>query len=365
MKNVLIATMPDDSHAVYVKLGLEKKGHKATLWYTADLPEFQKHTFEIKNKEICWYSRGVDFSVDNNHEFDVVWLRRPRKPIMPSYLHHDDVNNAVNENREFFKTIWQVIAPSAKWINPINHARSTNTKLHQLKIAAEVGFDIPDSLFSNDPLKIKDFINSYGKGCVVYKQLCPVYWVGEDYMRVAYTREISEEMLPSDPILQSTPGIYQSKIEKDYELRVTYFGDVSIAVKLDSQMHEEGRMDWRLIPAHKLTIERYDLPGEIDKKCKEFMKKLGVNFGCFDFIVTKDKKYYFLEINEQGQFLWIEELNPEIKMLEPFVNYIIESSGGVLDPLHQSLSLKDFSSQIEAAVGEAKRTHKDPGLNIH
>jgi glutathione synthase/RimK-type ligase-like ATP-grasp enzyme len=31
-----------------------------------------------------------------------------------------------------------------------------------------------------------------------------------------------------------------------------------------------------------------------------------LNFGCFDFIVTPEGEYVFLECNPNGQWLWIE-----------------------------------------------------------
>jgi glutathione synthase/RimK-type ligase-like ATP-grasp enzyme len=31
-----------------------------------------------------------------------------------------------------------------------------------------------------------------------------------------------------------------------------------------------------------------------------------LNFGCFDFIVTSNNDYIFLECNPNGQWLWIE-----------------------------------------------------------
>ena len=36
------------------------------------------------------------------------------------------------------------------------------------------------------------------------------------------------------------------------------------------------------------------------------MRKMGLVFCALDFIVTQDDEYVFLEVNEQGQFLWIE-----------------------------------------------------------
>ena len=86
-------------------------------------------------------------------------------------------------------------------------------------------------------------------------------------------------------------------------------------MKIDSQKHEMAKADWRYAPTKQLILEQVALPDEIDQKCRALMKQLGIVFGCFDFIVTPVDEYYFLEVNEQGQFLWIEDVNPDIKML--------------------------------------------------
>ncbi len=364
MKKILIPTMPDDTHALYVKLALEEKGHSVTLWYTADYPEIQKHTFRLQDGHIDWCAKGLDLEIKNNSDFDVVWMRRPKKPIMPNYLHPDDVANAENENGEFFKTMWQVIAPNAIWVNPIASLRSVNSKLYQLKIASEIGLSIPESLFSNDPDEIRKFIRNYEKGEVIYKPIFPVYWVSEDALRLTYTNRISEELLPSDALLQSTPGIYQKRVEKSYELRITYFGEKAIAVKLNSQDHPKAKIDWRSVPCFEIGIEAYQLPDDIDEKCKEFMRRMNVKFGCFDFIVTPEGEYYFLEINEQGQFLWIEEANPSIKMLEAFTNYLIDCAGGDRGDEECPVSLLDFQDEVSAMLASAKAVHKDLGLFV-
>jgi glutathione synthase/RimK-type ligase-like ATP-grasp enzyme len=364
MINVLIATKPDDAHSIYTKLALQKKGHGAKLWYTADIPEQQKHSFELKGNDIIWNSSGVEFEVEDEDKFDVVWVRRPRKPMIPSYLHCDDMENAKNENGEFFKTIWRVIAPDAHWINPIDKLTGVGCKLLQLKTAKEVGLNVPDSLFTNNPEKIKKFISACDEGGVIYKPIYPVYWVSDDYLRLTYTKEINHELLPSDAILQATPGIYQKKISKAYELRITYFGENAIAAKLNSQSHPDAKVDWRSVPCFEIGIEEYNLPEDIHKKCIAFMQKMGVVFGCFDFIVTPEGEYYFLEINEQGQFLWIEEVNPKIKMLDAFTNYLIDSVGGDRSRSSEVVSLADFNNDMFKLQQHAIATHKDNGLLI-
>lgn len=355
MVNILVPTKPDDTHAFYAKLALEKIGHKLDIWCTADFPSQQTHSLEIVKDEIVWNVKGVECQVRAN-QYDVVWYRRPSKPILPDNLHHEDVDNARKENNMLFQTLWQVIQPNAVWINPANSGMRANSKLLQLKIASLVGMKIPKTLVSNDPENIKKYIQE-NAGHVIYKTLYPMAWLKSDEVRLTYTSQITVEDLPSDAVLQATPGIFQEKIEKQYELRVTYFGDRYVAVKINSQDHDKAKMDWRFAPTKELSLERVSLPDKLDQCCRKLMRELDLVFGCFDFIVTPEGEYYFLEINEQGQFLWIEEVNPEIKVLQSFVNFV-GSYGRECEKDYSDISLMDFEDEMQKMKNHYERIHK-------
>ncbi len=358
MTTILIPTKPDDIHAICVKLALEKKGHSCTLWHIADFPEQQTHTFEFKNNELFWQAAGTDFRIKNINEFDVVWLRRPQKPLLPDYLHIDDIENAQKENEALFKTFWQVIAPNAFWINPIQSINSVNCKLQQLKIAASVGLTVPETLVSNNPFKIKKFIQE-NECAVIYKPLYPVSWLNQNEVRLTYTDEIRLDDLPSDLALQGTTSIFQRKILKAFELRITYFGNFCIAAKLLSQQHPRGIIDWRYVPPNELCIEPFSLPEKIHEKCKSFMQKFGIVFGCFDFIVTPEGEYYFLEINEQGQFLWIENVNPDFKMLDIFTEFVLNGKNYFSwNQKSTSLKLAEVEPEVDLFLKNSIKLHK-------
>lgn len=104
------------------------------------------------------------------------------------------------------------------------------------------------------------------------------------------------------------------------------------------------------MPIEELPIEAVEIPNVIDQKCRMLMESLGLVFGCFDFIVTPDGEYYFLEVNESGQFLWIEKLRPEIKMLDIFTEFLINKNpkfNWVCKP--DSLSLSYFEKKVSIA----------------
>lgn len=365
MLSVLIATKPDDADSYYVKLALENYGQEAKLWFTSDMPALQSHTFRLKHKEMRWSAKGLDLDIKEDDLFDVVWRRRPAKPKLNDLVHPLDLKNAMHENMSLYDAFWKTIAPGMFWVNPPSTHPQISCKLTQLKVASRLGFRVPETVVSNNPDDIVQFIKSYSSGDVIYKPMFPVMWTNEDTMRLTYTKPILLEDLPTASVLRLTPGIYQRRIEKAYELRVTCMGHTAIAAKLYSQEHEQGRNDWRSVPATELVMEPYSLPDDIANKCFALMLKFGIVFGCFDFIVTPEGEYVFLEVNEQGQFLWQEQHHPEIKLLDPFVKFLISRSPNfVWNSKEPSVSMPEFAESARIIQAKALETHVHPGLPV-
>lgn len=106
-----------------------------------------------------------------------------------------------------------------------------------------------------------------------------------------------------------------------------------------------------MAPAEELQLEPYDLCPALKTNIRNLMKQLGIVFGCFDFIVTPDNEIYFLEVNQQGQFLWIEDFLPEMRMLDMFVHFIINKSVDFKWSLSaQSIKLKDYEKNVSIPV---------------
>ena len=47
---------------------------------------------------------------------------------------------------------------------------------------------------------------------------------------------------------------------------------------------------------------------EFKNQLVQYLKHLNIPFGAFDFILTPENEFVFLECNPNGQWLWIEEL---------------------------------------------------------
>ncbi len=338
----LIPTEPDDMHAIVVKLALENLGHQVTLIFTADQPTRQKNSVFVDIEQYRWQSADR-FEAILDNDYDVVWWRRARKPYLPKNIAHpEDYRFVVRENLLFHESFTYNMAPNAWWINNKEAASRANFKILQLKTASECGITIPTTLCSNDPEEIRLFLLQHEANGIIYKPLS-----GEDkQIKIPSVSKITYLDLPTNQSLQRSPRIYQKEIQKQYEVRVTCFGHYLVAAKLNSNTNKQ------------LVIEPYVLPDDLEIKIRAFMHELGIVFGVCDFIVTPDHQFIFLEVYEQGQFLWIEDYNPSFKMLDIFVNFLLNKSVDFKwDPSGVKHSLEMYRKRVEPVFKENIHRH--------
>lgn len=108
--------------------------------------------------------------------------------------------------------------------------------------------------------------------------------------------------------IKNCPLILEEYVEKKVELRITVVGSKIFTCAIHSQLNEKTKVDWRRYDIPNTPHKVYELPAEVESKCVELLKRLSLQFGALDMIVTPDGEYVFLEINPAGQWLWIEEL---------------------------------------------------------
>jgi len=256
-------------------------------------------------------------------DYDLVWRRRVFPHKVAAELPPGDRRIAERESRALIEAALALLAPQAHWVNPVEAGRVAQLKPAQLRAAARAGLRIPSTLCSNDPDEIRRFAERH-RGRIVHKPFYPAVWRDDTIQYVAETACIEPALLANDFALQAAPGIYQPLIDKQYELRVTFMGQASLAAKLTLAGSVLLPTDIKPV-SPQLTAVKVDLPEEIRRKCLCVMADLGIVFGCFDLIVTPSGEVVFLEVNQAGQFLWLETLNYEIPMLSLFTDFI--SSG--------------------------------------
>lgn len=359
--NFLIVTEPDDIHAIYVTMVLESLNHQVINLFSADFPSKQKNSVFI-DSQVYHCRTEDDLQIMQHLGYDVVWWRRPRKPyVIGKDILGVDLKFHQRESEVFHDNFTQQLAPGAWWINRKEAALRANYKLLQLKVAGDVGLTIPTTLCSNHPQEIKDFFLRHQHKGVIYKPLSYQAWQEHDGLKICYTAKIDNLSLLEETNLSQIPGIFQEQIPKKFELRITCFGDYIVAAKIDALDSPEGRIDWRSINGQGLRVEPFNLPETLKHKIRFFMRELGIAFGCIDMILTPEGEYVFLEVNEQGQFLFLEQLCPDIPMLDMFIQFLTQQSLNFYWVKPQNLwKMEDIKPGIEARYNYNLAHHLSP-----
>jgi glutathione synthase/RimK-type ligase-like ATP-grasp enzyme len=82
------------------------------------------------------------------------------------------------------------------------------------------------------------------------------------------------------------------------------FGENIFCAKINSQANANTRKDWR---GGDCDHELFSLPEEVQASIHRLMDRFGINFASLDMILTPNGEFVFLELNPNGQWLWLEE----------------------------------------------------------
>ncbi len=239
----------------------------------------------------------------NLHSYSAIWHRRPGKIVTSKFPERWIQNMVEQESRNALDGMLHHLR--CLWVNHPRRDYECLQKLWQLHVAAEMGLVIPKTLVTNQPELVEQFFEECD-GQVVYKLISelsnfaiPAY----ETPRGISTLPLRQEDLAHLNQVMHAPHFFQQCIPKAYDLRVTIVGQKVFCIKIDSQAGA-GKLDWR--HDYSVAMDAFDLPSEIAEQCLSLMRKLGLNYGAIDFVLSPDHKYYFLEINCAGQYMWIE-----------------------------------------------------------
>jgi hypothetical protein len=238
-------------------------------------------------------------------DISAVWLRRPGAPQAGP-----DVEDAMRryvalELDLVIDGIWESL--DCAWLpGRYPEIRRADHKLGQLRLAGELGFVVPPSLITNDARALVDFFEAHG-GAVIGKLASPAVFWTEPRVAVRYTQIVTlADLGYATSTLRHAPMLFQKRIDKALEIRVTVVGDRVFAAEIDTQRNARTAVDSR----NDFSGTHYDvhaLPASIEARCRTLTRRSGLSYSTIDLIVTPQGDYVFLELNPNGQYLWIEQ----------------------------------------------------------
>lgn len=309
---LILSSLAHDIHASAARWALRASGLDA-VW-AGSLAESELGPMSLH----CDPDLGLRSSGALDHErIGAIWYRRPRNPEHFPRAHRSDEPFLRGEWGRFLKNLYALTDTGADrlWINRPAAAAMAENKLVQLRAAHRCGLRFPATLVSHDPDEIRRFVARHGR--VVYKPFMTHTWQDAETGRMfsTYARIVEAAMLDDDQSLLHCPGIYQVYVNKRCDLRVTAIGDRYFAARLHSAQ-DDGVVDWRARQAvGGLRAEAGELSAADRTKLAALMRELGLVFGCIDLAIDGDGEAHFLEVNQAGQFLFVEDLLPSLPLL--------------------------------------------------
>jgi hypothetical protein len=301
---LIITDLKTDVHAQYVKRKLETLGKKVMAYNPTAYPFESTSTLEFNRSKCKATLNSEDIEIDIS-KVKSIWYRRPGDFTISNILKPEEREWLQKECIHFFNALWMNL-DKPLWVSKPHNIRIASFKLFQLTIATELGFRIPHSIVTNNVKEAKSFIKQH-QNCVI-KSLSVPYINSNEEVAFIYTHLITKEDKRHISSIRYGPTFIQEFIPKKSDIRVTVIGKFIFAAEIESSICQESFVDFRKIESYDLPHKQIKLPNTIKNKCLKIVKQLGLQFGAIDLILTKNDEYIFLEINPNGQWLWIEEM---------------------------------------------------------
>jgi glutathione synthase/RimK-type ligase-like ATP-grasp enzyme len=303
---ILVLTDDADPHADHVAAKLRQRGAPVVRFDPARFPSRAALSVSYDPTGLAGATLETDAATVDLRALRAVWYRRPRPPVP-----HDDVTDPpthaylAEECKTVMNDVWHAldcpIVPA-----PPAVIRRAELKMPQLATAGRLGFELPPTLITTCPRAFRAFYRQHGGNIISKLPSSALYRLtGSTFNR--YTLVVSTRDVGYAQALRRGPVIFQAYVPKRVELRVTVVGSALFAAEIHSQHTRRTRHDWRRYDHYETPLRPHALPDDVARRCRQLVAELGLCYGAIDLVLTPDGRYVFLEINPNGQYLWIEE----------------------------------------------------------
>lgn len=300
MSSVLVLTHEDDPHAQVVCDYLNGDGVDVFRVDTDSIIGNYGLTFCSGSFVISDQSREVLLTPDWS-----VWNRRVMDPVLPDTFPRNLEDIVFTET----KRSWQglLFSHQGRVVNRPQAEFSANNKIDQLLYVGDnpFGVKIPDTLLTNDSEAFRAFYALHEEVSHKLQKAALIKQDG-DYL-TSYNNLVSAEQSQHADLLHIHPALFQEYVRKQYEIRVTVTEQDAVGVRINSQDSPLSRHDFRRYDFVDVRYEFEPLPDRIKDFCKGLINHYGLSFGAIDMIYSDKGEYVFLELNPNGQWLWLQE----------------------------------------------------------
>ncbi len=303
-KHVLVISNSDDPH---VHVVLSRLQERSCLVHRIDSDTFvhEMHGWRIPASETLrstssWFIEGVD----------VVWYRKvmfPEAKDAVSFFVKQELTGLFDSLVGMYEDV--------RWVNRLESIRRSRPKVAQLERAKRLGFRVPDTLIATSVQALRDFGETHDGRIVVKPIGTQVVGIDDDAV-VLGTRRISKECYRA--AVFHTPCYAQELLNIVHEMRVIVFGKHIVPFRLIPKREVDDIKRLKLSEIHHEVCE---LDAEVQQKIHSIMEYYQLEFAAIDFAVTDEGEPTFLELNPNGQWLWLQYCTGE-NLVDPFIDHL-------------------------------------------
>jgi ATP-GRASP peptide maturase of grasp-with-spasm system len=209
-------------------------------------------------------------------------------------------NYLIGESRVLRQAVIQQAGMRVEWLCPPESLK--HSKYEILQVAIDCNLDVPETFVTNNKKRLKEIFYEFA-GKVIVKSLSDNQIFSlSGFSFAPLTYKLCEDDFERIPDFFFS-SLIQEQIEKEFEIRTFYLNGKFYSAAIFSQADVQTQVDFRNYNYSRPNrLVPFCLPVEIEAKLKEMSRRLSINTGSFDLIKGINGKYYFLEVNQAGQF---------------------------------------------------------------
>ena len=302
----VIVSVPGDVHAYAMDWALRRLGQSSRV-LEAPLRD-----------HLAGAEPDDPFAVLDDPQTCVVFRRGAQPALVRPDTQRDvsllDASNMEESSSRLERDLEGVLALRFRCFNKPSEARLAAGKVLHMEAAAKAGLAVPRTRLTQDGAQALRFCDALGGQAVFKPYRHNVWCVGPCKLATSRTQLVESDALTDCTL--STPAIFQAVVEKRAEIRVCVFAERMISVRQRPRNTGAARpVDWRRETRRNDVLTEHALPGEIRDAIRRLCDMLNVQIATLDLAEDPQGRLWFLDFNPNGQFLYLEDVNPDLPVL--------------------------------------------------
>ena len=288
---VLLCGIPSEPPLAMVREALQRIGVQTVIFNQRQFASMAIR-FEIAGGKVTGWleNEGCGYPLEG---FTGIYVRLMDDRLLPELKDEPEGSPLRKYCRALHETLarWCEVSP-ARVVNRTAPMASNSSKPYQAQLIRRQGFEVPETLITNDPDLVLEFRRRHKK--IIYKSVSGVRSIVQAF---------EEKDLERLDHIRWCPTQFQEFVEGD-NVRVHVVGRQVFATHVSS-----AATDYRYSAeqvGEAANLEAMELPEDVAARCVKLSQALGLAFSGIDLKMTPDNRVFCFEVNPSPGFSYYE-----------------------------------------------------------